>query len=132
MALLRREDVEPRDPRDWHETRRTIANAEADALLGPGSRFEGKLDFDGTARIEGAFKGEIKSTGRLVVGESGVIDGEVDVGTAVVAGTVSGTLRARTLVELRVTARVSASVTTGALVIERGAHLDGAVVTLPP
>lgn len=131
MALLRREDVEPRDHR---EAGRDVAGAEgaADALLGPGGRFEGKLDFEGTARIDGVFKGEIKSTGRLVVGESAVVDGDVDVGTAVVAGTVSGTLRAQTLVELRATARVSASVTAGALVIERGAHLDGAVVTLPP
>ena len=122
MPLLRREDVEARDA--------PAAEAEPGGLLGKGSRFEGKLDFDGTVRIDGMFKGDISSEGRLVVGASASIEGQIDVGTAIVSGKVVGGIRARSLLELKASARVHGTIAAGALVVERGAHFDGAVEML--
>jgi cytoskeletal protein CcmA (bactofilin family) len=120
MALLRREDVEPKDHKEAPEP-------EPGAILGKGSRFEGKLGFDGTVRIDGEFKGDIVSDGKLVVGDNAHIDGNVSVGVAVVSGTLTGTLKAKTLVELKPHARVHGEITTASLVIERGAQFDGTV-----
>lgn len=120
MALLRREDVEPKDHKE-------AAEPEPGAILGKGSRFEGKLGFDGTVRIDGEFKGDIVSEGKLVVGENAHIDGNVSVGVAVVSGALVGTLKAKTLVELKPHARVNGEISTASLVIERGAQFDGTV-----
>ena len=120
MALLRREDVDPKDHKETPEP-------EPGAILGKGSRFEGKLGFDGTVRIDGEFKGDIVSDGKLVVGDNAHIDGNVAVGVAVVSGTLTGTLKAKTLVELKPHARVNGEATTASLVIERGAQFDGTV-----
>ena len=43
------------------------------ALLGAGTRYEGKLFFEGRARIDGDFEGEVYSEGLLVVGEEATI-----------------------------------------------------------
>lgn len=122
MVLLRREDVEAREAPG--------GEAEPGALLGQGSRFEGKLDFEGTVRVDGAFKGDITSDGRLVVGASAMVEGQIDVGIAIVAGAVVGGIRARSLLELKATARVRGPIAAGALVVERGAQLDGPVSML--
>src|SRR4051812_17209558 len=42
---------------------------EITALLGRGTRFEGKLHFEGRVRIDGVFKGEIKSDDVLIIGD---------------------------------------------------------------
>ena len=54
---------------------------EINALLGKGSEFEGKLLFEGTVRIDGKFKGEIKSSDTLIVGEGAKVEAEISVGT---------------------------------------------------
>jgi len=133
MALLRREDVEPKEARDHKDHKdhgkdpREPPDGDMGAVLGKGSRFEGKLAFDGTVRIDGDFKGDINSDGKLVVGDNATIEGNVSVGVAVVSGALTGTLRAKTLVELKPHARVNGDIVTAALVIDRGAHFDGTV-----
>lgn len=124
MALLRREDVESKESRESKDHKEPH-EPEPGAILGKGSRFEGKLSFDGTVRIDGEFKGDIASDGKLVVGESAVIEATIAVGIAVVSGAVTGTLKAKTLVELKPHARMNGDIVTASLVVERGAHFDG-------
>ncbi|MEZ4465701.1 MAG: polymer-forming cytoskeletal protein [bacterium] len=116
MALLRKEDVE-----------RTEVPAALEALLGPASRFEGKLTFQGTVRIDGAFVGEIVSDGTLVIGEGAEVEGTLQVANAVIAGRVNGTLRVRETLELKAAGRLTGEISAGTLVTERGAFLDGTV-----
>lgn len=104
---------------------RAGAAGEVNALLGPGSTFEGKLTFEGTVHINGTFVGEIRSKDTLVIGAGGRVQGEVHVGTLIVDGELSGTVRALHLVELHAPARFRGSLATPALVVERGAVLEG-------
>src|ERR1017187_2154206 len=46
---------------------------EITALLGRGTHFEGKLHFEGRVRIDGTFKGEIRSDDTLIIGEGAEI-----------------------------------------------------------
>src|SRR5262249_61456376 len=80
---------------------------ELTALLGRGTRFEGKLYFTGRLRIDGNFQGEIRSDDVLVIGEGAEVSAEIEADTVIVrGGTVSGNIRARTAIELYVPARV--------------------------
>src|SRR5215468_329666 len=79
---------------------------ELTALLGRGTRFEGKLYFTGRLRIDGNFRGEIRSEDVLVIGEGADVAAEIDVDTVIVrGGAVHGNIRARTSIELYVPAR---------------------------
>ena len=56
------------------------------SLLGAGTRYEGKLFFDGRVRIDGDFEGEVHSDGVLIVGEQASIKGSIHVHTLIVRG----------------------------------------------
>ncbi len=104
----------------------TLPASEITALLGRGTRFEGKLLFEGRVRIDGAFKGEIRSDDTLVIGDGAEVDAQVDVANVIIrGGTVRGSIRARASIELYVPARVTASLHAPSVFIDKGVHFDG-------
>ena len=99
------------------------------ALLGAGTRYEGKLFFEGRARIDGAFEGEVLSKGVLIVGEEATIKGAIRVHTLIVrGGRIEGDIHASELVELHAPAQVHGDIRTQALFMDRGVHFDGSCV----
>jgi len=90
------------------------------------SEFLGKLFFDGRARIDGDFEGEVHSDGLLVIGPSARVRGVVSVHTLIVqGGSVEGDIEATELVELHAPARVRGDIHTRALFIDKGVIFDG-------
>lgn len=104
----------------------TPAPGEIAALLGRGTKFRGKLVFEGRVRVDGAFDGEVHTEGVLVVGEEAVLDGTFDVGSLLVlGGTVRGKVRAREVIELHADSHVLAELETPRLFVDKGARFDG-------
>jgi cytoskeletal protein CcmA (bactofilin family) len=99
---------------------------EITTILGKGSEFEGKLCFEGTLRIEGSFRGEIRSEAVLVVGEGAEVNAEIHVGTIIINGTVLGNVTATHAVEIRSPGKVVGNLTTPSLSIEKGVVFEGA------
>jgi cytoskeletal protein CcmA (bactofilin family) len=95
------------------------------AFLGEGTEFKGVLSFEGTVRIDGALEGEILGEDLLIVGEPAVVKAEIDVGTAVVSGHVTGNIRARHRVELLAPSSVTGTIRTPSLVVAAGATFNG-------
>ena len=100
-------------------------DSQMNALLGKGSEFEGKLSFEGSVRIDGHMKGEVRSKDKLVVGDGAKVEAEVDVGSAEISGEVTGNITAKDRVELKKPARVKGDIATPVLVIEEGVTFDG-------
>src|SRR5438045_9385946 len=94
---------------------KTTAPNASDLLLGRGVRFEGKLTFAGTARIDASFVGTIVTDDVLAVGEAARIDANITCGTTVVPGEVHGSIQANNGVEIRSNAHVRGDPDTGAL-----------------
>jgi cytoskeletal protein CcmA (bactofilin family) len=105
---------------------KTTAPAASDLLIGRGVRFEGKLTFAGTVRIDASFVGTIVTDDVLVVGEAARIDANITCGTIVVHGEVNGNVQAKTGVEIRASAKVRGDLETPSLVVEKGALFQGA------
>jgi len=104
----------------------TLPASEITALLGRGTRFEGKLLFDGRIRIDGTFKGVIRSDDTLVIGDGAEVDAEVDVANVIIrGGVVRGSIRARSSIELYVPAHVTASLHAPSVFIDKGVHFEG-------
>lgn len=98
---------------------------EITTLLGKESMFEGKLQFDGVVRIDGSYRGEIRSEGTLVLGPSAEVEAEIEVRSCVIEGNFSGNLKATESVEIHAPAKVKGTVTTPEIQVERGVLLDG-------
>lgn len=100
--------------------------AEITTLLGAGTRFEGKLAFDGCVRIDGSFTGEIHSDETLVVGDGAEVHAEIEVGMLIVrGGEVHGNVRARESIELFAPCKVIGNLHSPQISIERGANFQG-------
>jgi cytoskeletal protein CcmA (bactofilin family) len=99
---------------------------EITALLGRGTRFEGKLYFEGRVRIDGVFKGEIKSDDTLIIGDGAEVHAEIDVATVIVrGGTVHGNVRASTAIEIHSPGKLIGNISSPSLFIERGVEFQG-------
>lgn len=94
------------------------------ALLGKGARYQGELSFEGRVRVDGHFRGRIHTEDVLEIGEAGVVEGEIDAATLIVAGKASGKVRATRLLQVTRTGSVSGEVDAAALEVEVGAKVD--------
>jgi cytoskeletal protein CcmA (bactofilin family) len=99
---------------------------EITALLGRGTEFEGKLQFEGRVRIDGVFRGEIKSDDTLVIGEGAEVHAEIDVATVIVrGGVVHGNIRAKTAIEVHAPGKIIGNLHSPSLFIDRGVEFQG-------
>jgi cytoskeletal protein CcmA (bactofilin family) len=95
-------------------------------FLSEGTAIDGEVRFGAELRVDGKIGGRISSEkGRLVIGETGDVEAEIEVGVASISGTVSGTLRAAVKVEIHATGRFYGEIHTPALIIEEGAIFEG-------
>jgi cytoskeletal protein CcmA (bactofilin family) len=105
---------------------------ELTALLGRGTRFEGKLFFSGRMRIDGIFHGEILAEDTLVIGEGAQVQASILADTVIVrGGEVRGDIRARTAIELYVPARVVGNLHAPSIFIDRGVKVEGSCTMAP-
>ncbi|MDX2055857.1 MAG: polymer-forming cytoskeletal protein [Polyangiaceae bacterium] len=111
----------------------TLPATEITALLGRGTHFHGKLHFEGRLRIDGGFRGEIRSTDVLVLGEGAEVEAEIEAGTVIVkGGSLSGNVRAHQAIELYVPARVTGNLHAPEIFIDKGVQFSGNCTIGPP
>ncbi len=101
-------------------------------LLGAGTVVKGEINVNGDFRIDGALIGTIQCKGKVVVGPTGSIDGEIRCQNADFSGEVKATVKVTELLTLKETARFSGEITTGKLAIEPGAKFSGTCVMENP
>ena len=94
-------------------------------FIGKGMSVDGNLSFEGTVTVEGHFTGNVTSGGVLIVGDGGVVDGDVNVDSVIVHGEVKGTINAKTRVELNKPGKVRGDILTPNLIICEGVLFEG-------
>lgn len=94
-------------------------------IVGKEASFTGKLTFEGTVRIDGKFSGEVFSQGKLIVGDSASMEGQVEVSTFISSGEVKGEITARSRIELKAPGKMRGNMKTPLLVIDEGVLFEG-------
>ncbi|EKD50340.1 MAG: hypothetical protein ACD_62C00567G0003 [uncultured bacterium] len=100
-------------------------NCDNTTVLKEDASFEGKLIFEGNVHVNGKFKGEIYSSGELMVGKSGYLEGLVEIGTIVIQGEVRGNIKASHQIVINSPATVRGDIIAPSLIIEEGAVFEG-------
>ncbi|MFO7722278.1 MAG: polymer-forming cytoskeletal protein [Bacteroidales bacterium] len=90
-----------------------------------GTTFKGDMTSNGDFRIDGALKGSLNSKGKLVVGPTGSIEGEIHCKNAEVFGKINAKLFVEELLSLRNTAELNGEIVYNKIAIEAGAKLVG-------
>ena len=115
-------------PREVEMTEREVpkaAEASASAFLGKGSHVTGKLVFEGTVRLEGQVEGEITAQDTLVIGETAVVNAQINGTSIVVHGTIKGDVTARKRLEIHAPGKVYGNISVPSLVIHEGVVFEG-------
>ncbi|MBN2728239.1 MAG: polymer-forming cytoskeletal protein [Bacteroidales bacterium] len=94
-------------------------------LIGKGTMIIGDLKANGDIRIDGNLNGKLHGKGRVVIGPSGSVEGEIHCQNAEVSGMVKGHLAVRELLSLKASARVQGDIMTAKISIEPGAVYTG-------
>ena len=90
-----------------------------------GTSIEGEIRSDSNIRVDGRVKGTINARGRVIVGQTGVIEGEVICQSSDIEGTVIGKINCQDLLSLKATAKLQGDINTKKLAIEPGAVFTG-------
>jgi cytoskeletal protein CcmA (bactofilin family) len=102
-----------------------IDEHEIDTILAEDIDFEGHLTFKKPLMIKGKFKGEIKSTSSLYIGEKAYVEAKTEAGIVSSKGSHRGDIVGHSRVELFSTAHVDGDVTTPDFVMESGCKFNG-------
>lgn len=94
-------------------------------IIGMGAECNGDFTATGAIRIDGTVNGNVIVTEMVIVGASGVINGDINAQKVVIGGEIYGNLNVPEKVELTSTARVIGDITTNGLVIDEKAIFQG-------
>jgi cytoskeletal protein CcmA (bactofilin family) len=94
-------------------------------IITDGTHIKGDITASGDFRLDGTLEGNIQLNGKLVIGDSGVVNGNVLCQNANVIGTVNGNLSVKELLSLHSSARVRGDILINKLSIEPGATFSG-------
>ena len=97
-----------------------------------GTEITGDIISDSNLLIEGEIIGNVSCSGKVVIGTSGKIKGNLVCVNAEVDGAMDGELTIENLLVLRTTARIKGDIQTLKLNIEEGAYFEGACVMKSP
>ena len=94
-------------------------------LLSSGTVVKGEIKVNGDFRIDGIFIGSINCKGKIVVGATGVIEGEINCQNADFSGEVKAIVKVAELITLKESAKFTGDISTNKLAIEPGAKFSG-------
>ena len=101
-----------------------INQQEISTLIGEGFILTGELTGKSVVRIDGKVTGNINIENGIILGEKGVIVGDIQTTSAIIYGTVNGNVKASQL-EIKKTGKVNGDIKTETLEIEFGAQYNG-------
>ena len=93
--------------------------------ISQGTVIAGDVETQGDIRIDGKLSGSLVCKGKLVLGETGQIDGDVECVNANVSGTLKATIKVKELLSLQGTAKVLGDIETDKLDVVSGATFTG-------
>jgi len=103
----------------------TESDSNAINIIGVGTEITGDINTNGDMRVDGVLNGNIITEGKLVVGETGKVKGEVDCKNSEVLGMIEGKIKVKELLSLNSSARIYGDMITKKLSIEPGAVFTG-------
>jgi cytoskeletal protein CcmA (bactofilin family) len=93
--------------------------------IGVGTEITGDVLTNGDIRFDGILTGNLKTRGKVVIGETGAIKGEINCKNSVVEGKVEGKITVVELLTLKATSSLLGDIVTRRLAIEPGAKFSG-------
>ncbi|MEO7176854.1 MAG: polymer-forming cytoskeletal protein [Saprospiraceae bacterium] len=89
------------------------------------TQLEGKVHASADFRIDGKFQGTLHCKARVIIGTTGLVEGDVYCQNAIIEGKLIGNLIVDDLLQIKETAHIKGEIKTGKLLVQPGAMVDG-------
>lgn len=112
--------------KNTEEPKKAVATGSTNALnaLVKGTSMEGELRCESDLRVDGTIKGKLTCQAKVIIGPTGVVEGEIRCENAVIEGRFKGVLTVRDLLNVRETAEVEGDISTNKLLVQSGARFN--------
>ena len=94
-------------------------------MIGVGTTIEGSISSSENIRFDGILNGDLNTKGKVFVGQSGKVNGEIRCKNCEIEGVVEGKVVVEELLSLRSMSKIFGEIKTGKLAIEPGAIFTG-------
>ena len=94
-------------------------------LISAGTTLKGDISSNSDLRIDGTIIGNIQSSAKIVIGTTGVVEGDITGNQADIVGKVAGNIRTKELLQLRGECAVTGNLYAGKLQVEPTATFNG-------
>lgn len=101
-----------------------INDQQISTIIGEGYVFTGELQGASVIRIEGKVIGNVNVESGVILGENGIIEGNITSRSVIIYGTVNGNIKT-TQLEIKKTGQIYGEISTDTLEIELGAKYNG-------
>ena len=96
-------------------------------IIESSTKIVGDIFSEADFRIDGIIVGNITTTGKVVVGKSGKINGKINSSNADISGSVSGKIEVAETLSLMSESLIQGDIVTGKLSVEEGAQVDASI-----
>ena len=111
------------------QTYQSVSSQPVDTLISRHCTIEGNLLTQNSVKVDGRIQGNLQAVGQAIIGEHGLVMGDVHRTDLLVFGRLEGNVRAKA-VQLKPTARILGNIETETLEVEPGAFYQGSVTML--
>jgi cytoskeletal protein CcmA (bactofilin family) len=94
-------------------------------IISESTLIKGDIISNGDIRIDGELIGNIEAKGRLVIGPTGKVEGEINCNNIEVSGYIKGKLIVSELITMKASAKIYGDITAGKLSVEPGSLFTG-------
>ena len=95
------------------------------SLLSKKVKIEGEIQGDEDLHVEGHFRGIIKISGNIFVGQTGLVEADVEADNVIIQGQIKGNVLARRQLEIQSLGQLTGDCTAVSIDIKEGAIFEG-------
>ena len=96
-------------------------------IIESSTKIIGDIFSEADFRIDGVVDGNITTTGKIVVGKSGKINGKINCSNADISGSISGKIEVNEVLSLMSESLIQGDIITGKLSVEEGAQIEASI-----
>ena len=110
------------------ETPKSLSETAVANRFNKGTIVTGDISTETDLRIEGVINGEVNAVGKVVIGQTGEVKGNIRAGECTIEGKLNGNVYAKNLLVIKSTAKIEGDLIYKKLVVEEGALIKGSLI----
>ena len=96
-------------------------------IIESSTKIVGDIFSEADFRIDGIVEGNVTTSGKIVVGKSGKINGKINCSNADISGSISGKIEVNEVLSLMSESLIKGDIVTGKLSVEEGAQVEASI-----